>query len=565
MNQKNQQNNINQLANMKLSLLSDFTKQKNFVLNINKIVNIISSGIKELIPSIENINNILPYFINELGISFCDLINETNIIKFYFNNYLISKSEVIKNILVSFIQIFNFESSEKTPGDTLIQLLSTYDNNFTEISDKKRTEKTEIEEIYDILNSTYSKSANEEKEKLKKELLEKIGLLEKNKTYSISTIQYLKEKIETIDNNVKIIDLNNSKNDSNNINNTNSIFKELNYYINNLQISNNFINLLFNSNNELSEEEFNLHKKMPLEERKYLIKDEQLMEEENEYTEFKNYSYPFSQEKIDEIKRQYCGFLNSKGGRIYIGITDLRVVKGLHLDYKARDTIKNELINYTYDFYPKCRIDKISVYFLRIKSFQTRRYINNLTVIKIIVMPGEPYNLYSINNKTGYISTLRLPGQCINLTAEEIYTEIMRRAELYKQRHITEQNNKNEVKEIRIEEMPEENIEEININEEENTENESDEKSNKKKVNYVVKITNIDTSLKIKDINRYFNGCGCFLQKFPAEEGKSLGYGEIHFSKKETAKAIIQKYNNINLCGSKKILMKLTKRVTKGE
>ena len=144
MNQKNQQNNINQLANMKLSLISDFTKQKNFVLNINKIVNIISSGIKELIPSIENINNILSYFINELGISFCDLINETNIIKFYFNNYLISKSEVIKNILVSFIQIFNFESSEKTPGDSLIQLLSAYDNSFTEISDKKRKEKRNL-------------------------------------------------------------------------------------------------------------------------------------------------------------------------------------------------------------------------------------------------------------------------------------------------------------------------------------------------------------------------------------------------------------------------------------
>ena len=64
-------------------------------------------------------------------------------------------------------------------------------------------------------------------------------------------------------------------------------------------------------------------------------------------------------------------------------------------------------------------------------------------MVKIIVMPGEPYNLYSLNNKNGYISTLRLPGQCINLTAEEIHSEIMRRGELYKQKHLTEQNNKN--------------------------------------------------------------------------------------------------------------------------
>ena len=99
----------------------------------------------------------------------------------------------------------------------------------------------------------------------------------------------------------------------------------------------------------------------------------------------------------------------------------------------------------------------------------------------------------------------------------------------------------------------------------ENSEKDTDEKNSKKKVVYVVKITNIDTSLKIKDINRYFNGCGCCIQKFPAIDGKSKGYGEIHFSKKETAKLTIQKYNNMSICGTKKILMKLKKRITKGE
>ena len=40
-------------------------------------------------------------------------------------------------------------------------------------------------------------------------------------------------------------------------------------------------------------------------------------------------------------------------------------------------------------------------------------------------MPGEPYNLYSINNKGGYISTFRLSKECINLSAEEIYSELI--------------------------------------------------------------------------------------------------------------------------------------------
>ena len=37
-------------------------------------------------------------------------------------------------------------------GDTLIQQLSNYDNDFKEISKNKRNIKTPPEEIYDILN-----------------------------------------------------------------------------------------------------------------------------------------------------------------------------------------------------------------------------------------------------------------------------------------------------------------------------------------------------------------------------------------------------------------------------
>ena len=54
----------------------------------------------------------------------------------------------------------------------------------------------------------------------------------------------------------------------------------------------------------------------------------------------------------------------------------------------------------------------------------------------MIILPGDPYNLYSITNKGGYISAMRLPGQCIKLTAEEIYAEIMRRAELLKEKYL---------------------------------------------------------------------------------------------------------------------------------
>ena len=102
------------------------------------------------------------------------------------------------------------------------------------------------------------------------------------------------------------------------------------------------------------------------------------------------------------------------------------------------------------------------------------------------------------------------------------------------------------------------------INEENKEENKVDVKSGKKKIEYVVKITNIDKSMKIKDLNRYFNKCGSSKQNFPAIKGKSQGYGEIHFSKKETAKLLIDKFNRMNLCGSK-INMKLTKKVVNAD
>ena len=154
-----------------------------------------------------HINKILPELINYLGIPFCDIINETNILNYYLNTYINTKQIEIKRILISFIQVFNFLANDIMLGDTLIQQLSNYDNDFKEISKNKRNTKTPLEEIYDILNSTYKKSDLQSKAKIKKDLLEKINELEKKKCCSVSSIQYLKEKIISIDNYIRIIDI----------------------------------------------------------------------------------------------------------------------------------------------------------------------------------------------------------------------------------------------------------------------------------------------------------------------------------------------------------------------
>ena len=165
---------------------------------------------------------------------------------------------------------------------------------------------------------------------------------------------------------------------------------------------------------------------IPLKNRTFFYKDEELIYGEDLYIEFKNYKFPFLNQNVEEIKKQICGFLNSKGGRIYIGIDDKKIIKGIQLEYKKLDEIRNNIINYTFDFFPKCRINKIRVYFIPIKN-ENNIYIKNLYIIKIIIHQGDTNQLYSIIEKGGFISFMRLSGQCVNLTAQEIRNEIINR------------------------------------------------------------------------------------------------------------------------------------------
>ena len=152
---------------------------------------------------------------------------------------------------------------------------------------------------------------------------------------------------------------------------------------------------LDNSNSGLNEDESKKLREIELKNRTSFYKNEYLVYGEDDLTEFKNYLYPFNEGQEKEIKRQYIGFLNSNGGRIYIGINDQRVVRGVVLTYKNCDIFRNTLVGFMNDFYPKCRLDKIKVYFIPIKNPFTKKYINNLYVVKIIILTGDdPYILY---------------------------------------------------------------------------------------------------------------------------------------------------------------------------
>ena len=165
-------------------------------------------------------------------------------------------------------------------------------------------------------------------------------------------------------------------------------------------------------------------KGIPLQKRTFFYIKEKLIYGEDMQIEYKNYSFPFTDKHKEQFKKQICAFLNSKGGRIFIGVTDDKVVNGILLNYHEKDKNTNEIVNLTYDFYPKCRT-YVDVSFIPIKN-KDNKYIKNLYVIKIIISQGETNQLYSYTSK-GFMSYLRLKGQCIFLSAEEIKKELLRR------------------------------------------------------------------------------------------------------------------------------------------
>ena len=576
-------------------LSNDFSYQKSYIKLLNQVINNVISGNKEEISTLDKINNMLPNLIQELGLPFCYLINNNQeILNYYCDIYLKKEEnfEKAKNILINFINIFNFESIEVNPSTDLIEKLREIEpDTFKEIEKNKRLDKTELEAIYDNLSdllSTWRLSINIE-DNLENdffqqfqitlnEKINKINELEKQNKYPKATIEFLREKIKNYENENKKKSntfekklnnnlLSSNSNSNSHIYNTNPINNKQNNNLNNIIIT------PFNSsiNNKDIDNEFDIDeilkklREIPLKNRTSFYKDEILVEGEDEFTEFKNYYFPLDEKQGDELKRQFCGFLNSKGGRLYLGINDRKMVKGVVLNYKRCDALRNILVNFTYEFYPKCRLDKIKVYFIPIKSMNDNKFINNLFVVKIIVLQGEPNILYSMTNK-GFYSSIRLQGQCANLTAEEIYKEIIKRGSIKNNIEIVKNINKDfddPEPEINYDAKDENNEErDWIINNKKNQENLPIPKIKKTKINkrdlYVVEVKNIDANLEVKKVYEFFNSCGSIYQKFFSKDGKSRGYGILKFSSEYLANSAIDKFNQSKL-GENNIILILKK------
>ena len=551
----------NEQLDLIITLLnSSFSNQKIFIDLIQKSINESLNQNEIYISLLQKLNKIIPDIIQQLGIPFCELLNEQRTILNYYYDLYFQSNSFHKNILLNFINIFNYESIENNLAyDYIEKLQNKAPNTCSLLKTQKRKNKTRIENFYDEIISLFSNlririniEDNFDDEILKyfesaiKEKSENLKQFEKENKFPKATIEFFQEKIKNLE--CLFNDINKDKDK----------LKEHNNKFNKQLIKN---SLPMNTEINLNNSEFNIEeilkelRDIPLKNRTSFYKDEQLSEGEDEFTEFKNYYLPLTEEKGEELKRQFCAFLNNKGGRLYLGINDQKIVKGVILNYKKCDNLRNLLVNYTYDFYPKCRLDKIKVYFIPIKSMKNNKFINDLYIVKIIVLQGDPNVLYSMTTK-GFISAIRLQGQCANLTAEEITKEIIRRGKLSETKksiNLYYANNQFNDPE------PEKNYE----NEHENTEsidssgdiiiNDKNQinKINKKDI-FVVEVKNIDQNLDINYVYDTFKDCGSFYQKFYSKDGKSRGYGLLKFSDENIGLSAINKMYNL-LIGEKRI------------
>ena len=558
-------NSGNELKNMPsliLKLKSSLKFQKEFIKEIEQNLQVfIEKEVQNTISSNSSINELIdsiPFIIKELGISFAhNFLQNSNIyyslIGLYFDKKEKNDEKYSKKITLIFdacIDIFKFSFSNDELNEIKEYLyeMKIIENKNEIINVEPKDEEKLYENIYILLNGLKTLiEIGKDKEKID-ELNKKYLNIKKdikilsNKTpgqINQAEIEFFNELIQEIDDYFKKI----------NLQNTNIIINEI-------------------PENKKIEEIINI----PLEQRTFFYLNEKIKETKNELIEFKNYSLPLTnKEDGEDIKRQICGFLNSRGGRLYIGINGQNIVKGVVLNSKSRDITRNNLINLTYDFYPNCRIDKILIYFIPVKDPKTKEFISKRYIVKIRVYPGDPEFLYSMTS-VGYHSVIRRNELCYELNSAEICQEIIARDELKK---IKNEDN-NYIKESSIKD-PEP---EVNDNEDEidlpffgvdnnNNLSESIKKiikekgkrfPRKKNKNYmvregtiVVKVTNIDEKIPINDVNRFFNECKRSSQKM------LKGYGFLNFSNLSDANNCIALYNGAKL-GNKKIKLSIVNK-----
>jgi hypothetical protein len=397
------------IEKIKLILSQSLLKQERFLTifktNINKLSHDKEGNNSQLV----KLSTILSELIKELGIIFCELINEDEELKkLLFDLFLenINNNIEIKKIFVNIIFIYNYDSCQCSFIKEIKDKLGEYFPR--ELFENKRKLYTEIERFFDDINILKNKVSSQVNKnnwiEINSSLGDKINILKSfrdNKKCPLYVIEFFDREIEKMKNileqkNIELIMIKNEEN----------LYEKENINDNPINLSKDPKKTLINNsvdnertlNTDYYKEEKICLQNIDLAKRTFFYHNELLIQGEDQYTEYKNYSFPLEDHERRELRRQYLGFLNAKGGRIYLGINDNKEVKGINLTYKNRDIFRNDLVGYTNDFYPKCRVDKINIFYIPIKNPKTGKYKSNYFVVKITYQSYYPHFFYQKKN-----------------------------------------------------------------------------------------------------------------------------------------------------------------------
>ncbi|NEZ85928.1 hypothetical protein EXN65_14630 [Clostridium botulinum] len=118
--------------------------------------------------------------------------------------------------------------------------------------------------------------------------------------------------------------------------------------------------------------------------------------------EFKEVRGDFKKLIKDTILKYCVSFLNTKGGSLYYGITDTRIVKGVKITLDQMDDIKKLINNSLYNITPHISLNYFEVNFISVKN-ENYSLIKNLYVVQIRVAKPNDKDIYFANDKDLFI------------------------------------------------------------------------------------------------------------------------------------------------------------------
>ena len=122
-----------------------------------------------------------------------------------------------------------------------------------------------------------------------------------------------------------------------------------------------------------------------------------------------NLDYFFN--RFFDMQKMVCGFLNSKGGRIYVGLQNNRI-KGVALSKKAQDDVRLQTDETLRGFFPLVQAEELRTYFYPVIDKQKK--FTGKFIVKIVINP---------NFKETYFTPK--PNPCVFLRGENGREELL--------------------------------------------------------------------------------------------------------------------------------------------